>query len=47
MRVTLIHNAAAGDDSAPDANALVRMITNAGHTVHYQSARDEHWAAAL
>ena len=47
MQVTLIHNAAAGDDSAPDANALVRMITNAGHIVRYQSARDEHWTAAL
>jgi diacylglycerol kinase family enzyme len=47
MRVTLVHNAAAGDDSTPDAEALVRIITDAGHTVHYQSARDEHWSVAL
>lgn len=47
MRVTLVHNAAAGDDSAPDADALVRMITDAGHAVRYKAARDEDWTAAL
>jgi diacylglycerol kinase family enzyme len=47
MRVTLIHNPEAGDDDAPDGEALVRLIRRAGHSVLYQSARESHWTAAL
>ncbi len=47
MQVTLVHNPRAGDPQTPDADALVRLIRDAGHAVRYQSARDENWAAVL
>ncbi|HSQ04008.1 MAG TPA: diacylglycerol kinase family protein, partial [Burkholderiales bacterium] len=47
MRVTLIHNAEAGNDERPAADELQELITAAGHDVFYQSCRDENWTAAL
>ena len=52
MQITLIHNAGAGagtsgQGSGPDQAALLAMLEAAGHTVFYQSAKDEDWAAAL
>ena len=47
MRVTLIHNAGAGDDDQPDGGALQALLCRHGHTVRYQSCSDDTWAAAL
>ena len=47
MRVTLVHNPAAGAGAAPDGDALVRLCHEAGHDVHYQLANEEGWAEAL
>lgn len=47
VRVTLIHNPGAGDDDQPDGAALEALIRKAGHTVRYQSCRDDTWPAAL
>ena len=47
VRVTLIHNAGAGDDEQPDGKGLEKLVSDAGHDVFYQSCKDEPWAAAL
>ena len=47
MRVTLIHNAGAGDDDQPSARELSDVIRSAGHAVSYWSTHDDDWAAAL
>jgi len=47
MRVTLVHNPAAGAGTALDREELVRLCREAGHDVHYQPAGDERWAEAL
>ena len=47
MRVTLIHNPGAGDDDQPDGKSLQSLIRRAGHTVCYQAADDDNWAAVL
>jgi diacylglycerol kinase family enzyme len=47
MRVTLIHNAGAGDDDQPSAKQLSQLIRNAGHALSYRSTDDDDWAAAL
>ena len=45
MRVTLIHNPTAGDESF-SANELTEMIRSAGHEVRYQSSKGD-YASAL
>jgi diacylglycerol kinase family enzyme len=47
MKVTLIHNPEAGDDSQPSAGQLIALIKEAGHKVRYQSAKENGWAKAL
>lgn len=47
MRVTLIHNAGAGDDDQPNAKQLSQLIRSAGHALTYRSTHDDDWAAAL
>jgi len=47
VRVTLVHNAGAGDDNQPDAEALQSLVRAAGHTVRYQACDDATWPAVL
>ena len=47
MRVTLIHNPGAGSQSEADAQKLMNLLEDAGHEVHYQSAKDDNWHKAL
>lgn len=47
MRVTLIHNPGAGNDDQPDGDELQALLRDAGHEVHYQSCKDDSWAASL
>jgi diacylglycerol kinase (ATP) len=47
MRVTLIHNPGAGDESQPEAKALRKLIRDAGHEVEYQSCKEKGWTATL
>ena len=46
MRVTLIHNPAAGKN-ASSARDLEKMLQGAGHDVRYQSAKEDGWKKAL
>jgi diacylglycerol kinase family enzyme len=47
MKVTLIFNPDAGNDQQPSADELLELIRQAGHTVSYQSSKDENWRSAL
>lgn len=47
MKLTLIHNPAAGGGETSDAEAMVSMIRKAGHDVAYQSSKDKDWRKAL
>jgi len=47
VRVTLVHNAGAGDDNQPDGGALQALLRQAGHEVRYQPSDDDAWAAVL
>jgi diacylglycerol kinase family enzyme len=47
MRITLIHNPSAGDDSAPSCGQLQALIREAGHEVRYQSVRENGWSQVL
>jgi diacylglycerol kinase (ATP) len=47
VRVTLLHNAGAGDDDQPDGEALQALVRKAGHEVRYQSCSDDTWTAVL
>jgi diacylglycerol kinase family enzyme len=47
MRVSLLHNAEAGDENQPDAHQLCALIRKAGHAVSYHRAHDSNWEAAL
>lgn len=47
MRVLLVHNPGAGDDSTPDAKKLKALIEDAGHELEYCSAHGKKWKAAL
>ena len=47
IKVTLIHNPSAGDDTQPSGDELVRLIRVAGHKVSYQSSKDKGWNKAL
>ena len=47
MRVTLIHNPEAGDETRPTRGQLEALIKEAGHKVRYQSVKDSGWSKAL
>ena len=47
MRVTLIHNPAAGQQGGNSAKALVKLLRHAGHKPRYQSAREPGWDRVL
>ena len=47
MKVTLIHNPDAGDDTQPSGDQIVRLIRKAGHKAKYFSSKDKKWKKAL
>ena len=47
MRVVLVHNPGAGDDSAPGGPELKKLVREAGHELNYFSVRGKKWSAAL
>jgi diacylglycerol kinase (ATP) len=47
VRVTLIHNPAAGAQGDEDAELLQRVLREAGHKVRYESSKDDDWDEAL
>lgn len=47
MRVTLIHNPAAGRHGGDEASKLRRCLRDCGYDVRYRSAREPGWKAAL
>jgi diacylglycerol kinase (ATP) len=47
MKVTLIHNPDAGDDTQPSGNQIMRLIRKAGHKPRYFSSKDKKWRKAL
>ncbi|MGE5465559.1 MAG: diacylglycerol/lipid kinase family protein [Methanocella sp.] len=47
MRITLVHNPGAGDESNPEAAELQQLIRAAGHEVHYVSCAGDDWAERL
>ncbi len=47
MKVTLIHNPAAGADGQPGARQLCKLIRHCGHEVRYYSSKSKGWADAL
>ncbi|MCI3951996.1 MAG: diacylglycerol kinase catalytic region [Burkholderiales bacterium] len=47
MRVVLVHNPGAGDDSAPGERQLKKLIRDAGHELEYCSVRGRKWKSAL
>lgn len=47
MRVLLIHNPGAGDDSGPAAKELKRLIRDAGHELQYCTLNGRKWKSAL
>jgi diacylglycerol kinase (ATP) len=47
MKITLIHNPAAGDDSQPQGDRIIEMMQAAGHKVRYQSSKEKDWKKAL
>jgi diacylglycerol kinase family enzyme len=47
MRVVLIHNPGAGDDSSPDAKQLKTMIRDAGHELEYCSSKGRRWKSVI
>jgi len=47
VRVTLIHNPAAGSQGKEDAELLQRVLREAGCKVRYESSKDDDWDEAL
>jgi len=47
VRITLIHNPAAGRQRRHEATKLVRLLTEAGHDVRYRSVKEPGWKRAL
>ncbi|MGH7872758.1 MAG: diacylglycerol/lipid kinase family protein [Candidatus Binatia bacterium] len=47
IKITLIHNPSAGDESQPSGDRIVELIQAAGHKVKYQSSKDKDWKKAL
>jgi diacylglycerol kinase (ATP) len=47
IKITLIHNPSAGDNSQPNGEEIVDLIRAAGHKVNYQSCKEKKWKKAL
>jgi diacylglycerol kinase (ATP) len=47
VKVTVIHNPDAGDDTQPSGDQIVRLIRKAGHKAKYFSSKDKKWKKAL
>ena len=47
MKVTLIHNPDAGDDTQPSGDQIIRLIRQAGHKAKYFSSKGKKWKKAL
>ena len=47
IRITLIHNPDAGNESQPSGAKLVKWIRSAGYKVDYQSAKEKKWQKIL
>ena len=47
MKVILIHNPDAGDDTQPSGDQIIRLIREAGHKAKYFSSKDKKWKKAL
>jgi diacylglycerol kinase (ATP) len=47
MKITLIYNPTAGDDSRPTPGQLVALIREAGYQVRVQSTREDGWSKVL
>jgi diacylglycerol kinase (ATP) len=47
MKITLIYNPTAGDDSRPTPGQLVALIREAGYQVRVQSTKDDGWSKVL
>jgi diacylglycerol kinase (ATP) len=47
VKVTLIHNPDAGDETQPSGDQIVRLIREAGHKPKYFSSKDKKWKKAL
>jgi diacylglycerol kinase (ATP) len=47
IKITLIDNPAAGDDSRLSCDEILRLIRDAGHKVNYQSSKEKKWKKAL
>src|SRR6185436_20576700 len=47
MKVALIHNPNAGDDSGPSTGQLQALIREAGHKVRLQSIEGRHWTETI
>jgi len=47
LKVALIHNPEAGDDTQPSGDQILRLIRKAGHKVKYFSSKDKKWKKAL
>jgi diacylglycerol kinase (ATP) len=47
VRVTLIHNPAAGGQDKNDVRKLEKLLSRAGHEVRYVSSKDDDWKRAL
>jgi diacylglycerol kinase (ATP) len=47
VKVTLIHNPEAGDDTQPSGDQIIRLIRRAGHKAKYFSSKGKKWKKAL
>jgi diacylglycerol kinase (ATP) len=47
LRVTLIHNPEAGDETRPTRGQLEALIKEAGHKLRYQSVKEDGWSKVL
>jgi diacylglycerol kinase (ATP) len=47
VKVILIHNPDAGDDTQPSGDQIIRLIREAGHKAKYFSSKDKKWKKAL
>jgi diacylglycerol kinase (ATP) len=47
VKVILIHNPDAGDDTQPSGDQIIRLIREAGHKAKYFSSKDRKWKKAL
>jgi diacylglycerol kinase (ATP) len=47
MKITLVHNPAAGGGDCLDADGIVSLIRCAGHQVSYQASKEKNWQLSL